>query len=408
MVLLVLWGTLVELVVHVRHGDLSLLSHAALSLALLIFVVPFARLTSRVFTRPLEILEDAMASVGEGSLAPIQVSRTGDEIEQLGDSFNRMIEALAKAREQVREHREHLEEKIRERTAALEETMRRLEKASRAKGEFLANMSHELRTPMNGILGMLEIVLESDLTASQREELLTVKECSLTLLSLLNDILDLSKIEAGKMDLEAVPFDIRRLAEASCKPLLPAAREKDVELTWEVGVALPPQLTGDPLRMRQILGNLVGNAIKFTERGYVRLSIESCPGAPGKTGLLIRVVDSGIGIPQDKLESIFEEFAQADGSTTRKYGGTGLGLAITRKLVKLHGGSIRVESAVGRGTVFEVTMELPHGAPARQEGSQRPGRFLDGLPNLSHILAPGSDVADGDSQDEASVQNSVR
>jgi len=309
--------------------------------------------------RPLEVLENAMESVGAGRLEPIQLSRTGDEIERLGGSFNRMIIALAAAEQEVQEHREHLEEKIRQRTEALEETMRNLEAASRAKSEFLANMSHEVRTPMNGILGMLDIVLDSDLNADQREELLTAKECSVALLSLINDILDLSRIEAGKLDLEQISFEPRTVIDACVKSVRPKAAEKGLDLIRQVDPSVPREVSGDPLRLRQILVNLLGNAVKFTEQGFVRLSVHADASAlAGRIRLEIEVADTGIGIPGDKLAAIFEEFTQADGSTTRKYGGTGLGLAITRKLVEMHEGRIQVKSELGHGSVFHVTLEL--------------------------------------------------
>jgi len=316
----------------------------------------------------LVLLNDAITAVKQGNLEPIRLSSTGDEIEQLGESFNEMIEALAASRRQVREHQEHLEQKIHQRTQALEESMERAEAASRAKSQFLANMSHELRTPLNGILGMLDIALDSELSSSQREDLETAKESSLSLLALVNDILDLAKIEAGKMTLERVRFSPKALAEGCHRSLALRAKQKGLDFTWEVEPAIPPSLLGDSLRLHQVLVNLLSNAIKYTHRGSVRLRISSRPApTPGNVELRFVVEDTGIGIPKEKLLSIFEKFTQADSSTTRRYGGTGLGLAICRDLVEMHGGRVWAESEPGLGSAFHVVLELPEAAPLPQE-----------------------------------------
>jgi signal transduction histidine kinase/ActR/RegA family two-component response regulator len=362
--LLVIWLTSTQIWFHWSQERFSIYEHALLSVTLLVFAVLIARFTSRVFVWPLVVLERAIASVREGRLETIRVSRTKDEIEKLGESFNQMIAALASSQKQVREYQEHLEEKIRQRTEALEEAMKRAEAASRAKSDFLANMSHELRTPMNGILGMIDIVLDGAMPANQREELETAKECSLSLLTLLNDMLDLSKIEAGKMSLEMICFAPQPLVEDCSKSVLPRARKKGLDLRSEVSDEVPAYLIGDPLRLRQVLVNLLGNAIKFTDTGSVKICASSQTAeSSGKAALHFAVADTGVGIPPEKVSAIFEEFTQADGSITRKYGGTGLGLAITKKLVEMHGGRIWVESEVGRGSVFHVSFELPVGRP---------------------------------------------
>jgi signal transduction histidine kinase/ActR/RegA family two-component response regulator len=353
------------------HRNFS--EHLFLNLMLLVSAATLAALTSRVFVRPLELLERAIAAAAEGRREKLQVSRTGDEIEGLGKSFNRMIVALAASETAVREHQEQLEHKIRERTVELEEAKKRAESASRAKSDFLANMSHELRTPMNGVMGMLDIVLEGGLTVEQRDQLVTAKECSVSLLALVNEILDLAKIEAKKMTLEKIPFRLRPVLVDACKALLPKARAKGVELVCEAGGELPDWVIGDPLRLRQVLVNLVGNAVKFTEQGSVRLRAEAVPaGRAGAVELRLAVIDTGIGMPEGKLGSIFENFTQADSSVTRKYGGTGLGLSISKQIVELHGGRIWAESETGKGCVFHVVLVLEEDRSASVAAGQDP------------------------------------
>ena len=355
-----------------------------LGLAGLVLGAIAIRRAARTITKPLADLAFASDQIATGNRSFRADVRSGDELESLAQAFNLMADATESSMRQ-------LEVKTEE---ALE--------ASRLKSEFLANMSHEIRTPMNGILGVVKLVQRQPLDGKLRRYIETIDSSASALLTIINDVLDFSKMEAGKYTLQHVAFDIRSVVQDVAELLAPRAHEKGLELVYRIDPAISTLLLGDPDRTRQVLNNLVGNAIKFTEAGEVFIEVTLAAKTDAANTLHVSVRDSGIGIKEVDMHKLFDAFSQVDGSMVSKFGGTGLGLAISKHLVKMMGGNIGVKSELGKGSEFWFTVPLPieMEAPAssRQPWTEGKRALLveqnDGWRRviLEHLLAWGLDV----------------
>lgn len=355
---------------------------ATVASAGLMLIVLRAMVVSRVAS-----LEAFAKEIGRGNFDSSLEVRSADELGELAREFTLMSQGLAKSRHALEVYQGNLEAEVAERTAELVLAKEQAEGANRAKSQFLATMSHEIRTPMNGVLGMAELLSSTALSSKQLRFVAAIHRSANSLLAIINNILDFSKIEAGKLTLDPAPFDLRELVEDVVDLCAERACKKRVELICAVSASLHGRHVGDEVRLRQILVNLAGNAVKFTEAGQIVVRVE-CEQAAGDDGETLRfaIEDTGIGIPFEAQARIFESFTQADGSTTRKYGGTGLGLTITHQLVALMGGELSVTSTSGEGSTFAFTLALPRECVAEA------AEPMDGLRGARVLLVSGNDT----------------
>ncbi len=359
-----------------QRATFTLMSGFVRSLILsAVLLILFYLMLTKPLVRVIAAVSEVDPETPEKVRLPVPQGHEFDEIGVLVNSTNNHLqsidgnlEKLRKAESRLKTYSEQLEQIVDSRTKELSEKNNQLIKSNhdlriakeeavkraKARADFLANMSHEIRTPFNGVLGMISLTLEEPLSAKQKEQLNVAYSSGTALLELLNDILDISKVESGKLTLENINFDMRKTVEDVARLMAQNAHAKQVEVYSAVAPGFPERIYGDPTRIRQIVSNLVGNAIKFTEQGYVKVSLEYAH----KDGVLLKVIDTGIGIDKARLDSIFSPFSQGDTQITRKFGGTGLGLTLCKQLVNHMGGALNVESTAGQGSTFSVQLPL--------------------------------------------------